>query len=55
MPSHLQTTEDSVDWRSVHLGDAEYDLDDDENELDQEEFDDEDGFDDDFEDDDDED
>lgn len=52
MPSHLQVTESSLDWRSNHLGDADYDLDDDDD-LDAENFDDED--DDNFDDEDDED
>jgi len=54
MPSHLQATQDSIDWRPSHLGDAEYDIDDDENELDQEDFEDE-SFEDDYDDEDDED
>jgi hypothetical protein len=54
MPNCLQATESSVDWRLIHLGDAEYDLDDDDDDLDMEDFDDED-LEDDFEEDDDED
>ena len=53
MPSHLQETESPIDWRSYHLGDAEYDIDDDD--LDAEDDEDDDDFDDDEDDEDDED